>query len=84
MESFIYLTNQGIDLLNPQNEFYTDLCFHYKSPIDGKDIPLKERFKLFFPNVSLCDKGCFTKGINTTSNTSICECTLNNLITNSI
>ena len=84
LESFIYLTNQGIDLLNPQNEFYTDLCFHYKSPIDGKDIPLKERFKLFFPNVSLCDKGCFTKGINTTTNTSICECTLNNLITNSI
>ena len=83
LESFIYLTNQGIDLLNPQNEFYTDLYFHYKSPIDGKDIPLKERFKLFFPNVSLCDKGCFTKGINSTTNTSICECTLNKLITNS-
>ena len=84
LDQFIYLTNQGIDLLNPNSDFYTDLCFHYKSPIDGKNIPLKERFKLFFPNVSLCEKGCFTKGINGTTNTSICECTLNNLINNNI
>ena len=84
LDQFLYLTNQGIDLLNPNSDFYTDLCLHYKSPIDGKDIPLKERFKLFFPNVSLCEKGCFTKGINGTTNTSICECTLNNLINNNI
>ena len=82
IETFIYLTNQGIDLLDPNSDFFTDLCFHFKSPIDGKDIPLKERFKLFFPNISLCEKGCTTKGINTKINTSICECTLNNLINN--
>ena len=82
LDEFIYLTNQGIDLLNPASNFYTDLCFHYKSPIDGKDIPLKERFKLFFPNVSLCEKGCSTKGINVTTNSAICECTLNNIINN--
>ena len=45
-----------------------------------EDIPLNERVKLFFPNVSLCDKGCTAKGINATTYTSICECTLNNLI----
>ena len=84
LNSFIYLTNQGIDLLNPNSDFYTDLCFHFKSPYDGKDIPLKERFELFFPNVSLCEKGCSIKGINGTTNTSICECTLNNLINNDI
>ena len=84
IDSFIYLENQGIDLTNPQSEFYTDLCFHYKSPIDGKDIPLKERFKLFYPNISLCDKGCFFKGINTQTNTSICECSLENLINNNL
>ena len=84
LDSFIYLTNQGIDLLNPNSDFYTDLCFHFKSPYDGKDVPLKERFELFFPNVSLCEKGCSIKGINGTTNTSICECTLNNLINNDI
>ena len=80
LDSFIYLVNQGIDLLNPNSDFFTDLCFHFKSPIDGKDLPLNERFKLFFPNVSLCEKGCTAKGINATTYTSICECTLNNLI----
>ena len=84
LDQFIYLTNQGIDLLNPNSDFYTDFCFHFKSPIDGKDLPLKERFKLFFPNVPLCEKGCFNKGINATTNTSICECTLNDLINNDI
>ena len=82
IESFVDLTNQGIDLYNPDSAFYTDICYHYKSPIDGKDIPLKERFKLFFPNASLCDKGCSIKGINTTTNASICECSLNKLINN--
>ena len=80
LDSFIYLVNQGIDLLNPNSDFFTDLCFHFKSPIDGKDLPLNERFKLFFPNVFLCEKGCTAKGINATTYTSICECTLNNLI----
>ena len=79
---FMDLADQGIDVFNPNSDFFTDLCYHYKSPIDGKDIPLKERFKLFFPNVSLCEKGCSIKGINTTTNTSICECTLNNIINN--
>ena len=82
LDSFVELTNQGIDLFNSDSAFYTDICYHYKSPIDGKDIPLKERFKLFFPNASLCEKGCSIKGINTTTNASICECSLNKLINN--
>ena len=76
------MANQGIDLFNSNSEFFTDLCTHFKSPINGKDIPLRERFKLFFPNVSLCEAGCSIKGINTTTNTSICECKLNDLINN--
>ena len=84
LDSFIFLANQGIDLLNPNDDFYTDLCFHYISPFDGKEIPLKERFKQFFPNVSLCQKGCSIKGINVTTNTSICECSLDDLINNNV
>ena len=82
LDSFLYLANQGIDLFNSNSEFFTDLCTHFKSPINGKDIPLRERFKLFFHNVSLCETGCSIKGINTTTNTSICECKLNDLINN--
>ena len=84
IESLEELANQGIDIFNPESSFYTDLCFHFKSPIDGKDIPVKDRLKLFFPNVTLCDEGCFIKGVNLTSWKAICQCTLNNLVNKNI
>ena len=84
IDSFLFLANQGIELSNPSSSFYTDLCFHYKSPFDGKDIPLKDRLKLFYPNVALCDQGCSIKGIDLTTNKSICECKLNEWINNEI
>ena len=40
--------------------------------------------KLFFPNITLCDQGCFIKGVNLTSLKASCECTLNNLLNNNI
>ena len=83
INSFIFLMEQGIDLSDKNSDFYMDLCFHFKSP-DGKDIPLKERIKLFFPNVSLCKEGCSFKGINKATNKSKCECKLNDLIDNDI
>ena len=84
LNSVIFLTNQGINVVDINSDFYTDICFHYKSPIDGKDIPLKQRIKLFYPNISFCREGCSFKGINTTLNKSICECKLNDLIENDI
>ena len=75
---------QIIELSDVSSSFYTDLCFHYKSPFDGKDIPLKDRLKLFYPNVALCDQGCSIKGIDLTTNKSICECKLNEWLNNEI
>ena len=82
IKSLEELAEQGINIFNPNDDFYTDLCFHFKSPINGKDIPLKDRLKLFFPNITLCDQGCFTKGVNLTTFKSICQCALNDLINN--
>ena len=84
IESLEELTEQGIDIFDPNSKFYTDLCFHFISPIDGRDIPVKDRIKLFFPNITLCDEGCNIKGINLTNWKAICECTLNKLIHNNI
>ncbi len=78
------LTEQGIDIFDPNNSFYTDLCFHFKSPYNGKDIPVKDRLKLFYPNITLCDEGCFIKGVNLTSWKANCQCALNNLVNNNI
>ena len=55
--------------------FYNDICFQYKSK---KDIALKDRVLEFFPNITLCEKGCDIKGINMTTVTAICECFYSN------
>ena len=79
LEAAFFLTKQNINIFNLSHEFYTDICFHFKSP-NGKDIPLKDRIKTFFPNISLCDEGCETKGVNLTTLESICECKFNNIL----
>ena len=83
-ESIENLVKQGIDIFDPKDDFYTDLCFHFKSPIDGKDIPVKDRYKLFYKNITLCDEGCKIKGVNLTTWKAVCECTLSNLVHNNI
>ena len=74
------LAKQDINIFDPNSDFYTDLCFHFKSPIDGKDIPVKDRIKLFFPNITLCEEGYNIKGVNATSWKVLCECTLKDLM----
>ena len=51
--------------------FYNDICFKYNSK---KDIALKDRILEYFPNITLCEEGCYLIGINITTITAICEC----------
>ena len=73
------LAQQNINIFDKTNEFYTDICFNYESP-KGKDIPLKDRLKEFYPNITLCNEGCFYKGVNLNSMSSICQCKFTDLI----
>ena len=79
IDYILYLTGQNIDVFNLSSPFYTDICFHFKSPIN-KDISLKDRILLCFPNVTLCEEGCEIKGVNITTLKAICECRFNNLV----
>ena len=72
-----YMLQQNIDIFNLSGEFYTDICFHFESPFD-KDITLKDRFLLFFPNITLCENGCSMKGVKLDTMRSICQCKFNN------
>ena len=78
--SLYFLAGQNIDIFNLSSEFYTDICYHFKSPVEGKDIALKDRIKLYFPNVTLCEDGCQIKGVNLTTFKAMCECLLNDLM----
>ena len=69
----VYLLNQGINIFDIKDSFYTNICFDFDLPIN-KDIALKDRPLIFYPNITLCDLGCKFKGINLTIMRSICEC----------
>ena len=80
LDSLKFLTDQNINVFNLSSDFFNDICYDFETPEDGKDIPLKDRIKLYYPNISLCEGGCQTKGINLTTFKAICECTLDNLM----
>ena len=56
-EFLLNLIDQEINIFNRSNDFYKDLCYHYKSP-NNKDIPLKVRISEFYPNFTLYESGC--------------------------
>ena len=73
MNSILFLTEQNIDVFNKTSGFYTDICYHYESPCD-KDVALRDRLLIYYPNITLCDYGCSNAGVNLTSMTAICQC----------
>ena len=83
INSILLLTQQDINIFNLSDEFYTDICYHFESP-NGKDIPLPDRIKTFYPNITLCDPGCQYKGIKLNSLETICECKFNDIMNNKL
>ena len=73
-----YLSQQNKDVFNLSSDFYKDICYYFESPIK-KDISLKDRVKIFFPNISFCENGCTIKSINATSMKAECDCKINNI-----
>ena len=80
-DNLLFFINQNIDIFNTSNEFYTDICYDFKS-LTNKDITLKDRLLSIFPNITLCEKNCENKGVNITTMTSICECKFKDIINN--
>jgi len=74
IDSILFLTNQKIDVFNSSCEFYTNLCYHFESP-NNKDVALRDRLLVYYPNITLCDSGCVVLGVNLTTISAICQCT---------
>ena len=83
IDTILFLTNQNVDIFNISGPFYTDICYYVETPFK-KDITLKDRIKLYYPNITLCENGCIIKSINLTSLKANCICKINNLIGNDI
>ena len=74
------MCNKGIDIFDPNCPFFNDICYPFESEYNT-DIPLKERRKEMFQNVSLCDTGCTYKGYDCKTNIVKCECKIKEIIT---
>ena len=79
----ISLIEQGINIFDINNSFFTDICFDFDNPVK-KDIILSDRIKYFFRNVSLCNDGCEYKGINLENMTATCNCLFNDILNNEL
>ena len=77
------LTDQGINIFDPNDPFYTDICFDFDNPLD-KDIHLNDRIKDIFPNATLCDDGCQYERINLEDMTALCNCKFNDITNNAL
>ena len=83
LDSILFLAQQDINIFNLSDDFYTDICYHFDSP-NGKDVPLQDRIKTYYPNITLCDSVCISKGVNLTTMESICECKFNDIMSNEL
>ena len=63
----------GIDVFNPADKFFNDICHPYNNP-DNKDIILIDRRNDFYQNVTFCQNGCKYNGLNYSLNFSNCLC----------
>lgn len=66
-------SEKGYNIFDSNDKFYTDICTPYSSEY-GTDIPLEDRKKDYFQNISLCEDQCQFEGIETGTMNAICNC----------
>ena len=64
----------GIDIYNPNDPFYNDICYSYSS--NGLDVILNDRRNEIYVNVSFCEDDCEYLGIDYTKKVVNCECSI--------
>ena len=70
---------QGVNIFDPNDPFYTDVCFMYDSP-NGKDATPNDRFNTYFPNVSTCEPGCTVSDVDLETFEATCKCEMNDIV----
>ena len=63
----------GVNVYDINHPFFNDICFRYTAE-NGRDVPLSERKKHFYQDVTFCEEGCELKQINLQTENATCEC----------
>ena len=73
------IASQGIDIFDLDSPFYNDVCFMYDSP-NGKDATPNDRLNAYYPNISVCEKGCTPSKVDLNTFEAICKCEFNDIM----
>ena len=77
------LVEQGINIFDLNDGFYKDICYDFDNP-NSKDIALRDRVRLAYPNAVLCEEGCRNEGIDLGTMTARCDCTFHDITQNKV
>ena len=67
------LSEQGVDVFNPKDEFFNNICHQYENTL-GTDIILNDRRTDIYQNVTFCQDGCSYNGVNYSLMVANCLC----------
>ena len=73
IEKINYLNSKNIDAFNTSSEFYLDNCNQFTSS-KGNDVFLKERKKIYYPDIPLCENNCTFIRYNSENQKVTCQC----------
>ena len=73
IENINYLEKQNIDAFNSSSNFYIDNCNQFTSA-KGNDVFLKERKKIYYPDIPLCENNCTFVKYNSDTQKVTCQC----------
>ena len=65
--------DSGIDIFDPNSEFFNNLCYQYDSQ-NQKDITIDDRRTDIYQNVSFCQEGCTYEGLDYELMIANCNC----------
>ena len=73
LEKIEYLDSKDIDAFNSSSAFYIDNCNQFTSA-KGDDVFLKDRKKIYYPDIPLCEKDCTFVKYNSDTQKVTCQC----------
>ena len=78
-----YYSDKGIDIFNPDDPFFNDICFPFSTE-DGRDIILDDRRNEIYQNISICENNCVYDSISLENLTVTCECSVKEVVNSKI
>ena len=82
LDNFLKYKDKNIDILNPKDKFFNDICYPYSE--DGDDIIIGDRRTDIYQNFSVCQEGCTLENFDAENKLFACNCKMNEIISSRV